>query len=135
MSPRPSSLSIRKFRAPAYAAAVLTAAALAVGMSAPVGATAAPGGFAMTFALTSKAFDHGGTIPKRFTCDGPDVSPALSWNEPPPGTKSLALISDDPDAPVGTWVHWVAFDIPAGTRELPEGVAKTTDLRMDSPTW
>lgn len=82
----------------------------------------------MTFALTSKAFDHGGTIPKRFTCDGPDISPALSWNEPPPGTKSLALISDDPDAPVGTWVHWVAFDIPAGTRELPEGVAKTADL-------
>jgi len=128
MSSRPSSLSIRKFQAPAYAAAVLTAAALAFGMSAPVGATAAPGGFAMTFALTSKAFDHGGTIPKRFTCDGLDVSPALSWNEPPPGTKSLALISDDPDAPVGTWVHWVAFDIPAGTRELPEGVAKTADL-------
>ena len=128
MSSRPSSLSIRKFLASAYAAAVLTAAALAFGMSAPVGATAAPGGFAMTFALTSKAFDHGGTIPKRFTCDGPDISPALSWNEPPPGTKSLALISDDPDAPVGTWVHWVAFDIPAGTRELPEGVAKTADL-------
>ncbi len=128
MSSRPSSLLIRKLQVTVYMAAVMTAAAFACGGSAPAGMTAGPGGSAMTFALTSKAFENGGNIPRKFTCDGPDVSPALSWNEPPAGTKSLALISDDPDAPVGTWVHWVAFDIPPGTRELPEGVAKTADL-------
>ena len=128
MSSCPSSLLIRKFQAAVYAAAVLTAAAFACGVSAAAGPAVGPGGSAMAFTLTSKAFENGGNIPKKFTCDGPDLSPALSWNEPPPGTKSLALISDDPDAPVGTWVHWVAFDIPAGTRELVEGVVKAPDL-------
>lgn len=71
----------------------------------------------------SGAFVHEGTIPTRCTADGPDLSPALSWGEPPPGTRSLALICDDPDAPGGTWVHWVLFNLPAGTRTLPEGVA------------
>jgi len=128
MSSRPSPLLIRKIQVIAWTVAALSVAVFVHGVAAPAGTTAGPGGFAMAFALTSKAFDNGGNIPKKFTCDGPDVSPALAWNDPPVGTRSLALISDDPDAPMGTWVHWVAFDIPAGTRELPEGVAKTADL-------
>ncbi len=81
-------------------------------------------GGTMSFELTSTAFSVGETIPKKFTCDGPDVSPQLKWNEPPAKTLSIALIMDDPDAPSGTWVHWVLYDLPANTRELPEGVAK-----------
>ena len=82
----------------------------------------------MNFQMTSAAFQNGGQIPKRFACDGQDDSPALSWIDPPAGTKSLALIVDDPDAPVGTWVHWVLYDLPLGTRQLPEGVAKDREL-------
>ena len=66
----------------------------------------------MAFHLTATAFRNGGFIPKKFTCDGPDISPELAWTEPPTGTKSLALIMDDPDAPAGTWVHWVLYDLP-----------------------
>ncbi len=69
--------------------------------------SAGQGGKVMAFELKSAAFTAGSNIPKKFTCDGPDVSPALSWSEPPAGTQSLALIMDDPDAPVGIWVHWV----------------------------
>ena len=86
------------------------------------------GGQAMAFAIRSTAFSAGGTIPKRYTCDGPDVSPPLSWTEPPAGTKSLALIMDDPDAPVGTWVHWVLYNLPASTRELAEGTPTSETL-------
>jgi hypothetical protein len=67
-------------------------------------------------------------IPAKHTCDGPDVSPSLTWSDPPAGTKSLALISDDPDAPVGTWVHWVMWNIPADTRALEESVPKKESL-------
>jgi Raf kinase inhibitor-like YbhB/YbcL family protein len=72
--------------------------------------------------LKSSAFEHGGMIPSRFTCDGEDISPALEWESLPEGTKSLALICDDPDAPVGTWVHWVYYNIPADSKGLPEKV-------------
>jgi Raf kinase inhibitor-like YbhB/YbcL family protein len=82
----------------------------------------------MSLQISSSAFSAGETIPKKFTCDGPDASPALRWNEPPAKTQSFALIMDDPDAPVGTWVHWVLFDLPADTRELGEGVAKQEQL-------
>jgi len=82
----------------------------------------------MAFQITTTAFRDGSSIPKRFTCDGPDVSPALSWGDPPAGTRSLAIIADDPDAPAGTWVHWVLYDLPADTRKLPEGVAKDREL-------
>ena len=75
------------------------------------------------FALTSSAFQDGGTIPAKHTCDGPDVSPPLAWSGAPAGTASLTLISDDPDAPAGTWVHWVLYDLPEGLTALPEGVA------------
>lgn len=76
-----------------------------------------------TMKLTSSAFNEGGMIPDKYTCDGADVSPPLKWNSLPDGTKSLALICDDPDAPVGTWVHWVYFDIPAKTDALPENIS------------
>jgi len=81
-----------------------------------------------TFSLTSPAFADGSPIPKRHTCDGADRSPALSWADAPVGTASLALIVDDPDAPRGTFVHWVAFDIdglPSGG--LAEGISRTAD--------
>lgn len=78
----------------------------------------------MTFMLTSAAFLHGAPIPARHTCDGEDVSPALSWTEPPRATKSLALIVNDPDAPVGDWVHWVVVDLPPSSRSLPEGIPR-----------
>jgi Raf kinase inhibitor-like YbhB/YbcL family protein len=85
-------------------------------------------GETMSLQISSTAFSAGETIPKKFTCNGPDASPALRWNEPPANTQSFALIMDDPDAPVGTWVHWVLFDLPADTRELAEGVAKQDQL-------
>ncbi len=82
----------------------------------------------MTIQVTSSAFEPGGAIPKKFTCDGPDVSPALNWTDPPAGTQSFALIADDPDAPVGTWVHWVLYDLPSVTRSLAENVPKQEQL-------
>jgi Raf kinase inhibitor-like YbhB/YbcL family protein len=81
-------------------------------------------GAAMTLDLTSPDFPAGGTIPKQFTCDGDDLSPALQWKAPPSGTQSFALIADDPDAPVGTWVHWVLFDLPPTLRALPQNFPK-----------
>jgi Raf kinase inhibitor-like YbhB/YbcL family protein len=82
----------------------------------------------MSLILESSAFKTGSQIPRKYTCDGDDVSPELSWGEPPQGTKSFALIADDPDAPAGTWVHWVIWDLHANTRKLPEGVAKTDKI-------
>ena len=82
----------------------------------------------MAFELTSSAFKQGESIPRKHTCDGQDVSPALAWTDPPPGTTSFALVCDDPDAPVGTWVHWVLYDVPAAARQLPEGVPTTPTL-------
>src|SRR5262249_49137334 len=86
------------------------------------------GDAAMSIEPTSKAFQPGLTIPKPYTGDGADRSPPLAWSEPPAGTQSLALICDDPDAPRGTWVHWVLFNLPAPTRELAEGVPTTETL-------
>lgn len=70
--------------------------------------------------ISSPAFDHGGAIPVRFTCDGEDINPKLEFGTVPAGTRSLALIVDDPDAPVGTWVHWVVWNITPQTREIGE---------------
>jgi Raf kinase inhibitor-like YbhB/YbcL family protein len=106
------------------AALIFTAALLA--------SAAQKGGSAVKLTLTSGAFEPGATIPKKFTCDGPDVSPALAWNDPPAGTQSFALIGDDPDAPVGTWVHWVLYDLPASARSLPENVPKQEYLQDGS---
>ena len=82
----------------------------------------------MAFTLTSSDFQNGGDIPQKFTCKGADVSPELSWTNPPTGTRSFTLIADDPDAPAGTWTHWVLFDLPAQTSTLPEGVAKVDEV-------
>ena len=78
----------------------------------------------MTFAMTSPAFKHSERIPKQHTGEGADLSPPLEWAEPPAGTKAFALVCDDPDAPVGTWDHWVIWNIPGALRKLPEGIAR-----------
>ena len=83
---------------------------------------------AMAFTLDTKAFPKGGEIPSKYACTGEDVSPALSWSGAPQGTKSFALIVEDPDAPSGTFTHWIVYDLPAEARQLPENVSKTDDL-------
>ena len=72
--------------------------------------------------LTTTAFRPAGTIPVQFTCSGENISPSLAWNAAPPRTQSFALIVDDPDAPMGTWVHWVVYNLPASAQRLPERV-------------
>ena len=76
----------------------------------------------MTLSLTSAAFKEGGKIPAKYTCDGQDISPPLTWDEPTPKTQAIALIVDDPDAPGGMFTHWVLFNIPGNIRQLGEGV-------------
>jgi Raf kinase inhibitor-like YbhB/YbcL family protein len=71
--------------------------------------------------LSSSAFSDGSAIPRRFTCDGEDLSPPLEWSDAPAGTRSFVLICDDPDAPAGTWHHWAAYDIPASQAALAPG--------------
>jgi len=82
----------------------------------------------MAFELASTAFAQGESIPRKYTCDGEDISPPLQWSDPPQDTQSFALIADDPDAPVGTWVHWVLYNLPDETRALPEAVPPDADL-------
>ncbi len=82
----------------------------------------------MEIKVTSSAFEEGGMIPAKYTCDEEDVSPPLAWDSAPDGTKSFALICDDPDAPMGTWVHWVLFNLPAGVSELSENVPPESEL-------
>lgn len=79
----------------------------------------------MALELTSDAFMNGQSIPSKYSCLGRNISPALAWNEPPAGTQSFALIMDDPDAPMGTWVHWVLFNISADARSLAEDLPVT----------
>ena len=86
----------------------------------------------MAFAISSSSFPNHGKIPAKFTCDGNDVSPALSWTPPPAGVQSLALIADDPDARVGTWTHWVLFDLPVTSRGVPENLPKIEQLPNQS---
>ncbi len=78
--------------------------------------------------LASNAFEHEGMIPAKYTCDGEDVSPALAWEDAPPGTTSFVLIADDPDAPGRTWVHWVLVGLPAEAQQLPEGIPSLETL-------
>jgi hypothetical protein len=89
---------------------------------------------AVPFAIHSSAFEDRGAMPARFTCEGDDVSPPLAWSAPPDGTKSLALVVDDPDAPdpaapKRTWVHWVVYDLPPSAGELAEGAALPAGAR------
>ena len=74
--------------------------------------------------ITSPAFKEGTMIPRKFTCDDIDISPPLRWSGVPEGTKTFAIICDDPDAPMGTWVHWVLFNLPGNIREIPEGMSQ-----------
>ena len=93
---------------------------------------AAPGdnteGPKITIGLSSSAFADGGAIPTRYTCDGVDISPPLQWSSVPERTRSLALVVDDPDAPGGTFVHWLIYDLPPDTRRLPEDVPERQTL-------
>jgi hypothetical protein len=78
--------------------------------------------------VTSTAFEHNQSIPRTFTCDGENISPALTWGGVPEAAKSIVLIADDPDAPVGTFVHWVCYDIPVSVDGLPENVPARPEL-------
>jgi Raf kinase inhibitor-like YbhB/YbcL family protein len=80
------------------------------------------GGKVMSFAIGSSVFHNGEAIPSKYSCDGDNVSVPLQWADPPENARSFALIVDDPDAPSGTFVHWVIYNIPANARDLPEGV-------------
>ena len=80
------------------------------------------------FTVSARVFKEGDTIPSRYTCEGEDVSPALEWKGAPEGTKSFALTCLDPDAPPGTWVHWVLYDLPSDSTVLEEGVTKKDSL-------
>ena len=82
----------------------------------------------MEIKVESTAFNEGDMIPSKYTCDGLNVSPPLSWSYLPESTKSIVLISDDPDAPMGTWVHWVVYNIPPQVNEFPENVPPTKTL-------
>ena len=74
----------------------------------------------MTLTVTSTEFEDGGMIPPKYTADGQDISPPIAWDGLPEGTKSIALINDDPDAPMGTWVHWLIWNIPPEVTSLQE---------------
>lgn len=89
--------------------------------------------------ITSSAFTEGNMIPAKYTCDGQNISPPLAWQDVPGGTKTFALISDDPDASAGTWVHWVAFNIPSNVTKLAENMLPekefTNGMRQGSNDW
>lgn len=74
----------------------------------------------MEIKITSSAFENNGEVPSKYTCDGDDISPPLKWEDVPDGTRSIALICDDPDAPMGTFMHWVLYNLSADKKELPE---------------
>lgn len=78
----------------------------------------------MSLTLSTKSFAPGGEIPRKYTCEGDNLSPELSWSEPPKGTQNFALIADDPDAPSGTFTHWVLYGVSTETRQLAEGSSR-----------
>lgn len=83
----------------------------------------------MPFKLSSTSFETSAEIPTRYTCDGADDSPALSWTDAPDGTSTFALICDDPDAPVGLFTHWVLYGLSSDVSELPENLPKEAEVR------
>jgi hypothetical protein len=93
----------------------------------------------MSLSITSTAFKQGERIPSKYTCDGSDVSPGLEWSDVPDSTRSFTIIADDPDAPVGTWIHWVFYNILGETRALPEAVPPDANLpdgsRQGKNSW
>ena len=82
----------------------------------------------MSLTISSSAFKEGERIPDKYTCEGEDISPQLSWSDTPEGTKSFTLICDDPDAPMGTWDHWLIYNIPADSEGLSEAVPTDESL-------
>lgn len=124
------------------AAILLLGAGVVTAPSEPDSTHASAGGPPAMWTVKCAAFEAGAKIPPRHTGDGDDVSPALSWSEPPAGTKELALVVDDPDAPSPEpWVHWVLYKIPAKLHELPEGipparsVTKPAGLLQGKNSW
>lgn len=105
---------------------ILTIPLLLAGCTSPTPPPAEPG--TLTLVLTSDAFPADGTIPVRYACDGEGLSPPLSWSNVPEGTRSFALIFEDPDAPIGTYTHWVLYHIPGEMRELPAGIPPGHEL-------
>ncbi|NVM23682.1 MAG: YbhB/YbcL family Raf kinase inhibitor-like protein [Desulfobacterales bacterium] len=82
--------------------------------------------------VESSAFKTGAFLAKRYSCDGADISPPLSWSAPPPGAKQFVVICDDPDAPGGTWVHWVLYGLAPTTLKLPEGIPPKRTILVDA---
>lgn len=124
--PKPGSIVLRRqvclLRTALWLAALLPLAAAAMTGCRSSGSTVSAGEQA-SLELTSPSFQQG-KIPRKFTCDGDEVSPALAWIAPPPSTRSFVLFVADPDAPGGTFVHWVLYDLPAEKRALPEGLSR-----------
>ena len=93
----------------------------------------------MSLSITSTAFKQGERIPSKYTCDGSDISPELEWSDVPEGAQSFTIIADDPDAPVGTWIHWVLYNVPGETRTLPEAIPPDASLpdgsRQGKNSW
>ncbi|MEJ2013489.1 MAG: YbhB/YbcL family Raf kinase inhibitor-like protein [Anaerolineales bacterium] len=90
--------------------------------------TPAPSGSETGFSLSSPAFENGATIPTRYTCEGDDTSPPLTWTGLPAATASLALEVEDPDAPSGSWIHWIVFNLPLEISELPAEIGEQPNL-------
>lgn len=106
-----------------FLGAILGLAGLCLGQGATQPGQPATGEKPMSITVKSDAFANAQVIPRKYTGEGEDISPPLSWSAPPAGTKELALICDDPDAPAGAWVHWVVYRIPADATSLPEGAS------------
>ena len=109
-------------------ASLVAVVALGLAWVSPLNLLSQSGGEKMSITISSTSFENGGSIPKKFTCDGEDASPQLSWKAFPQKTANFVLIADDPDAPVGTWTHWIVYDLPATQTELEESVSRTEKL-------
>jgi Raf kinase inhibitor-like YbhB/YbcL family protein len=121
-------MNVENLRAAFCGIVVVALAMAACSRAADPGSASEPKGETMAIKLTSVAFEEGMPIPPKHTGQGDDVSPALQWTGVPAGAKSLALICDDPDAPAGTWVHWVIWNIPPEAAGLPEAVPQKVEL-------
>jgi len=106
----------------------LTLSSLLAGAFLSVGSVMKPPETKNKMEISSSGFKNSQPIPARYTCNDRNASPPLAWSSPPPGTQSLALIVDDPDAPTGIWNHWVLFNLPADTAGLPEDASKSKSL-------
>jgi len=115
-------------RTPAYVPAAVAAGATPAPVTFPPVSSLSSTEVSMALQLTSPVFIQGNPIPAVYTCTGRNISPALAWGEPPSGTQAFALIMDDPDAPGGTWTHWVLFNLPGSTRSLSENVPPGASL-------